>query len=483
MSQPNLCIVAHVRAAVYLRISDDKLGDELGVTRQREDCLKLCEQRGWTVTEVYVDPSVSASNRRKRRPHYDRMVADYKAGKFEALVCWDLDRLTRQPRQLEDWIESAEERGLLLVTANGEADLSTDGGRMFARIKASVSRGEVERKSARQSRAAQQHAEMGRPHGGPLPFGFLSDRIHHHPEQAQAIREAYDALLAGETLASIARRWNAAGLTSGKIRRGRHDPGTQSQWTARSVRGLLLLPRNAGLRAYRGQVVATGLWEPIVPEETWWSAVRFLRSPDRRGRPPGPRHLLSGVALCGVCGHTVVAAHRGSRLRYGHAYRCGYANGHVARRGDHAEQYVSDVVVERLSRADARDLLVDDHRPDVPALRARAVRLRSQIDALAVEFGQSDPEDVVAAAREFRVASAGLRERLGEVEAQLADSGRVNVLGPLVTADDVAATWEGLGVERQRVVIDALMVVRLFAPGRGARVFDPETVGIEWRSE
>jgi hypothetical protein len=41
-------------------------------------------------------------------------------------VCWDLDRLTRQPRQLEDWIDAATDNGLKLTTANGEADLATD---------------------------------------------------------------------------------------------------------------------------------------------------------------------------------------------------------------------------------------------------------------------------------------------------------------------------------------------------------------------
>ena len=62
------------------------------------------------------------------------MVEGYRAGVFQAIVCYDLDRLTRIPRQLEDWVEAAEFRGLVLVTANGDADLSTDGGRMYARI-------------------------------------------------------------------------------------------------------------------------------------------------------------------------------------------------------------------------------------------------------------------------------------------------------------------------------------------------------------
>jgi DNA invertase Pin-like site-specific DNA recombinase len=91
------------------------------------------------------------------------MVEDFKAGRFNALVTWDLDRLTRQSRQLDDWIDAAESQGLRLVTANGEADLQTDGGRMYARIKAAVARAEMERKGARQSRAHLQRAAKGRP--------------------------------------------------------------------------------------------------------------------------------------------------------------------------------------------------------------------------------------------------------------------------------------------------------------------------------
>jgi site-specific DNA recombinase len=55
------------------------------------------------------------------------------------------------------------------------------------------------------------------------------------------------------------------------------------------------------------------------------------------------------------------------------------------------------------------------------------------------------------------------------------------VLGPLVLAKDVRAVWEALSTDRQRVVIDALMTVRLMPPGRGTRTFRPETVIIEPR--
>ena len=133
--------VSAVRAAIYLRVSLDRAMDGLAIDRQRDDCLRITADRGWIVVGTYVDQSRSATDKTKRRPDYDRMVADYLTGSFDAIICWDLYRLTRRPRQLEEWIDAAEARGLRLVTANGEADLTTDGGRMYARVKAAVARG------------------------------------------------------------------------------------------------------------------------------------------------------------------------------------------------------------------------------------------------------------------------------------------------------------------------------------------------------
>jgi hypothetical protein len=38
---------ASVRAAIYVRISYDRTGAGLGVTRQEDDCRELCQRKGW----------------------------------------------------------------------------------------------------------------------------------------------------------------------------------------------------------------------------------------------------------------------------------------------------------------------------------------------------------------------------------------------------------------------------------------------------
>lgn len=149
---------------------------------------------------------------------------------------------------------------------------------------------------------------------------------------------------------------------------------------------------------------------------------------------------------------------------------------------DRVDDFVARLVIARLRRDDARDLLTapDASRPDVPALRGEAMALRARIDAAAGEFAE---DDTVTPAQ-LRTITGRLRARLADVEAALADAGRVNVLGPLLGAEDPAAAWAAMDTDRRRGVVDTLFTdVRLLLPGRGVRTFRPETVLVTWRSD
>lgn len=262
------------RAAIYLRISQDREADGLAIERQRADCENLAKFRRWEIVETYIDQSKSATDKTKKRPDYDQMISDWEAGAFDAIICWDLDRLTRQPRQLEDWIDRAEERGLALVTANGDADLSTDGGRMYARIKAAVARGEVDRKSARQTAAHQQRAKQGRPPKGVRPLGYTtaSDQI---PIEANAVAEIYQAFLGEKgTLRGIARA--LSGQPDEHHNRVPQLP--RHSWTLNEERNELRRKANRKLPKEKQQQLRAA---PCAPDATWpeSSVLEILRNP------------------------------------------------------------------------------------------------------------------------------------------------------------------------------------------------------------
>src|SRR5664280_87875 len=408
-------------AAVYLRSSLYSAGEHLAVDRQREDCRRIATERGWTITQEYIDNSISASKRATKRPAYDRMVADHAAGRFGALVCWDLDRLTRQPRQLEDWIDAAEDHGLLLTTANGEADLSTDGGRLFARIKASVARAEVERKSARQKRAAAQRADLGKPPSGARLRGYTDDgKV--LADEAIVVRSIFTRFTAGDSLRGITLWLTEQGVLT---RYGK-------SWSPTAVRSMLTNPRYAGRAVYRAKVTGkAGQWEAIVDEATFDGVQAKLSDPRRIANRVGTdrKHLGSGLYLCGVCGG-LVRSHSGGR------YRCP-AGGHITRMGASIDTFVRGVIRARLARPDVADLLAV---PDSDAAKALTVQIKGLRARLATIEADYDADLIDG--RRYAAATEKVQAELTRAETTRARTAGGEGLASVLTAADPVAAFD-----------------------------------------
>jgi site-specific DNA recombinase len=417
------------------------------------------------VVSVYADNDVSAFTG-KARPEYARLLRDVQAGKVDAVVAWHTDRLHRNVREQLDYIDLSRRLDLPTQTvSSGTLDLSTANGRAAAITLGAWARAESEHKSERIQRAHQQSAEKGKWRGGARPFGYLEDTRTLHPGEAPAIQRAYRQLLAGASFNSIVRDWNDRGLTSVSGKR----------WSYQTVRQVMLRPRNYGASIYRGEVVGTGDWQPLVDEASWRGVHAILTDPARKGGSNRARWLLSGVARCGVCGETVkIGSGSGRNGRKWAIYVC-KSGSHLGRRADYCDTLVSAVVVERLSQPDAQGLLVAD-QPDRDDCVLEARALRSQIEEAVSLYSEG-----VLSAAELRTTKARLTERLAEVEERLIDKRRNDVLGDVV-GDDAEARWLALSVDRQRAVVRELLDVTLLrVPPERQRRFHADTVQMDWR--
>ncbi len=509
--------VSPVRAAVYLRVSLDREMDGLAIDRQKEACLHIAADRGWEVVRTYVDQSRSATDKTKRRPGYERMVEDYETGAFSVIICWDLDRLTRQPRQLEDWIDAAETRGLRIATANGEADLATDGGRMYARIKATVARAEVERSGARRTAAELHRARNGQAPRGIRLLGYAStgEVIEH---EATAVRELFRlcALDGGPSIASM-----TAALSGGSgegvpttlphlpkrsrvlaLERNRRRLAAQLEpavvpedgpWASSTVLAVLRNPRYAGYSVYPGGVVTRrggpdrivrdqdgnpvrGSWDPIVDEATW-SAVqgRLDRQAEAAGREPGAAHryLGSGIYLCGYCGEPAKA--RSGR------YQCsgpsGRGAGHFTRLSRHVDAFVLRAVHELLEQPHLQERLLSPRAPRLEVIRAQIAEHRGSIERVERDEGSGDA-DATDVGRIRRREEPAITELQGERVHLL----QVIGLGALTTARDPGSVFDSSDLKFQRLVVDSLVDVRIIGQTRGRRGFDTSTVQVSPRA-
>lgn len=462
------------RAAVYCRISRDLTGGNAGVDRQRDACLKLAADRGWAVApqHVFVENDVSAT--RGKRPGYTKMIKAAESGAVDVIVAWHVDRLTRKLTELEELITLSERTGVRVATVSGDLDLTTDSGRLVGRILASVARGEVERKGARQKAANAQRADQGKP---PMTraYGYAVDGTV-MPEESAHVRDVFEQFVAGAPITTLTAWLNERGQ--------RNIRGTP--WSRTGLRMMLLNRRYVGERWSRGEYVCAGTWEPLVDADTFAAAGARLRDPARlRGHVSSARkHLGSGLYLCGVCadGTRVQISSAFYRLADGTPvhqprYRCARSL-HLLRKSEPIDALVGAVIAERLRAADVITLMDDDR--DVAAvreLRTEANGLRARSDSLAAELA-----DGLLTARQVHVASQRITARLADVEDKLAAHGQRSALAALAGASDPGAAWAGLDVVQRAGVVDTLCTVAVLPGARGRAPFDPETVKIEWRS-
>lgn len=451
------------RAAIYARQSLDRTGEGAAVDRQIADCRALAERRGWEVVDVLTDNDISASTG-KARPAYRRLLEMMRGGDVDVVAVWHVDRLTRRLIDLEEVIGLCEVSGVRLATVTGDLDLSTDTGRMLARILASVARGEVERKGARQRSANRQRAERGHGRWTRRPFGYAREdgRVVVVPAEADALRAAVAAAASGGSIGKIAATWNAEGIPT----------TTGGRWTTTSVRRALLNPRTAGRSVYRGSDLGEGSWEAITDVDTFRQLEERLMDPGRRTAfNTSARHLLSGIAECGVCDGPMYGTPIKSGERRWMAYRC-HAR-HVTRRMDLVDEVVVGTILARLALPDALALLTPTE--DVAGLRAEATGLRDRRDSLAAMLA-----DGLLSPSAVRTQAGRITTELNEVERRIDAALGDNPAADLASATDVVAAWDAMPLESQRAVVRLLARVAVRPAGKGAR-FSPEQVAIEWR--
>ena len=444
------------RTVIYLRQSQDRAGEELGVTRQLAGCRDLCGRAGLHVVEVVTENAKSASSG-KRRPGWEHVQALAKAGEIDVIVAYRIDRVYRRQDDLEGLVVLVESTGVQIRTvASGDYDLSTADGRMIARVVGAFAAGEVEKASERRKYANDQRAERGVPNGSPRAFGYEIDGVTIREDEAKVIRDVAERLLAGEGVIAIVRDLRAQGVRSSRGKPFSHT----------SFRRMILKPRLIGKREHRGVIVGDAQWPAILDEDVFRRLRSLLEDPARRTQNGRQRHLLSGLLVCFNCGGPLLSyQHRGGhRDANGDRavtpkYACRKQAGGCGAVSVTAAPIEEAVVASVLAVADGpalADALAVGSEPKMP--ESVVEQLETELLELAKERARGDltPE-------EHKTIRAGIMTRLDV--ARRADARAVRRLEAARRVAGLRERWPSMTDEVRRNVLRDVLVSVEVGPG------------------
>lgn len=276
--------------------------------------------QGADLVGVSEDLDVSGAVSPFERPSLGPWLTDHDlVDKWDVLVVWKLDRISRSALDTLHLLNWAKERDKRIVAVSDSLDSSTSMGRAWIQFAAVFA--EMEREAIRDRiLATRQHQ---RTHalwsGGNPPYGTRpknTDRgyvLEEDPNTAPILREIVERTIAGESRNAISRDLNRRGVPTARQTTG-SKAGKNAAWHPGTIRNLLRSRHLRGFATYRGNLVLGPDGEPkrsgpeLVTADEWellQDQATKLAEPLRKTE--AVRTPLHGVVLC-QCGAAMVGS-------------------------------------------------------------------------------------------------------------------------------------------------------------------------------
>lgn len=118
-----------LHVALYARVSTlSTQKPDMQLSELRE----YAARRGWEIAAEYVDKGVCGA--KESRPELNRLMADAQRRKFDAVLCWKIDRFGRSLKHLVNALADLNAYGVAFVSLKDNLDLSTPSGRLMFQI-------------------------------------------------------------------------------------------------------------------------------------------------------------------------------------------------------------------------------------------------------------------------------------------------------------------------------------------------------------
>ncbi|WP_414168969.1 recombinase family protein [Streptoverticillium reticulum] len=520
------------RPGGYLRLSMEDINEErrtrkketnrkTAFERQTEDIEAKRKALGWgKFAKLYEDPATSAYKKRKvtrpdgsvdwvvLRPAFQRMLKDLLSGFIDGVIFYDLDRLVRQPRDLEDLANVVQETKRPAVGATSELNLVREADCNMARIMCVMLLKQSQDTSRRVARDTLGAAEVGIPIGR-LGYGWVrkGEEVGRIVEdEAEVVRRIFREF----TEDSKSFNGITADLNADKI----PSPGGK-HWDVPSVKTILVNPRYAGMVLYEGshRIEASkqhdglsklltdekgnpmmGSWDAIVTPQEWFRAQTAMKQRRESGEVDTTnyggigrgKYLLTGIVRCSKC-KTPLESYFNSKRGY-HTYRCpsrgrGTACGSTSRKmaplDDLVDLLMKGFIEKELSKtSDPGDAeqQITERRTALEAEEQEQVQEKARLES---KWESGKLADLGWSRDDYDEHIGRISKKLREINDNLSALGPVRVHQP---AAEVAEQWNKGGIPEKRALLKRYMEgIQLLPSPRGRGAFDADTVIPLWR--
>ena len=418
-----------MRAASYARFSSD-MQNPRSIPNQHALNREHAERQGWTVVAEFSDAEKSGAFM-VNRPSLQDLMKAAEGGCFDVVVVESMDRLSRGFSDSARIFELLTHWGVKIITlADGEMDKvrvmvkGLVGSLQLDNLAQKVRRGHI-------GRVKEGHVPGGRCYGYDMVKGEPGVRTIDEG-QKEIIRRIFRDYVAGITPTQIVRALNAEGIPSPRGKRWRTTMITGSKTRANGIlqQGLYIgrivygrrpQPKDPNTGRKVGRASPEAAWKigenpklAIVDRETW-DAAQALRQSRASPHPRyhrRPKHLLSGLLTCGICGSSVTV----KTWQHGKPYLA--CSGHKERGGCRNNRMVPGPGIEHRVLAGLRDKLLV---PENIVLAVRAYREeRARLAAERARMRDSTERELA----EVRRQKANVRDAIklgGELRSLVAD--------------------------------------------------------------
>jgi site-specific DNA recombinase len=308
---------AGLRVAIYIRRSTDEEHQPFSLEAQ-ESRLRayIRSQPGWSLVASFDD---DASGAKLDRPGLHKALTAARAGRFDILLVYRVDRFTRRIRDLVTLLDELDTAGVVFRSATEPFDTSTPAGRMLVQMLGVFAEFEREMIIDRVVNGMERKASKGKWTLGTAPYGYSVEPKQHtlrpDDDEAVIIKEIFDLY----TNRRLGTRAIASHLNQRELHRRRGQP-----WSHKTVADVLVNRVYLGEIHFRG-VVATAAHDALVDPATFDLADQILT---QRGENPASKatasseYHLTGKMTCPTCGRRYLGTNAVGRSRTYRYYTC-----------------------------------------------------------------------------------------------------------------------------------------------------------------